>query len=184
MVGAILTQNTSWANVKKAIINLKRAGMLNPDTILRNRKRLPSLIRPSGYYNIKAKRLKTFVRFLVKEYGSIGKMARQETSRLREELLSIPGIGRETADSILLYALNKKVFVVDAYTRRILYRHRMIKGNESYDDLRNMVERSFNRDIEHYKEFHALLVMAGKEYCRKNDPICSDCPLADLRHLS
>lgn len=185
MIGAILTQNTNWANVAKAISNLKEKNMLDPYLILKKKRTLPELIRPSGYYNIKARRLLAFVEYFINVYqASTMKMAKKELSLLRSDLISIPGIGRETADSIILYALNKPVFVIDAYTRRILLRHGMINTGEDYDDVRMLFERSLPRDLKLYQEFHALLVLTGKKYCKKNDPLCADCPLADLRDLS
>jgi len=185
MVGAILTQNTNWLNTKRAIENLKQAGILNPHLILKRRRILPRLIRPAGYYQLKSQRLINFVRYLIQQYrGSITRMRQRPLFMLRKELLALPGIGPETADSILLYALNKRIFVIDAYTRRILSRHNLISGDEDYDQLRIRCEENLPKRISIYKELHAQLVMIGKTFCRRNDPHCSDCPIADLRGLS
>ncbi len=179
MVGAILTQNTSWQNVERAIGNLKKNKLLEVTRLYRlTYRRLASLIRPAGYYNIKAKRLKNFLRFLFKFYrGNLKTMSLQDTQELRRQLLSVNGIGPETADSILLYALNKPLFVVDAYTKRILLRHRLIKESACYDEVQNLFMRNFKKDIKLFNEYHALLVRLGKEFCLKNKPKCDICPL-------
>jgi len=181
MVGAILTQNTSWANVEKAISNLKRHHRLTP-VALKNAslKELASLIKPSGYFNIKAKRLKHFIEFLFKEYdGKLNSMAQEPWETLRKKLLSINGIGPETADSILLYALDKPVFVVDAYTRRILSRHKLVSQDVDYEALQKAFMKSLSCDVKMFNEYHALLVRLGKEIC-KNPPACELCPLKDI----
>ncbi len=179
MVGAILTQNTAWKNVEKAVANLKRAGMLSPRAILAaNEGELAALITPSGYFNQKARKLKEFARFLEERYGgSIERMARRDTARLREELLSIKGVGPETADSILLYALHKPEFVVDAYTVRVLRRHSLVGEDASYEDVKELFMRNLPHDVELFNEFHALFVRVGKEHCRKRNPLCKECPL-------
>jgi len=179
MVGAILTQNTSWQNVTKAIDNLKRAKVLTARKLLNlPQKRLATLVNPAGYYNIKAKRLKNWLNFFFKFYqGSIKKMSRKNTALLRQELLSVNGIGPETADSILLYALNKPVFVIDAYTKRILSRHNMFKETDSYDTAQRIFMSNLDKDAKLFNEYHALLVKLGKDYCRKNKPRCAMCPL-------
>jgi endonuclease-3 related protein len=179
MVGAILTQNTNWANVEKAIRNLKR----NKVFTARKLNRLPpaklaALIRPAGYYNIKAKRLKNFLIFFLKHYrGSAGIMSAESAACLRQELLSVNGIGPETADSILLYALNKPVFVVDAYTKRIFSRHKLIQDNASYAQLQDLFMHNLKPGAKLFNEYHALLVKLGKEFCLKNKPKCNICPL-------
>jgi len=168
-VGAILTQNTSWQNVEKAIKNLIESNMLSKEAI-RNAtiNKVAKLIRSSGYYKQKAKKLKIFASFS----GSIS----------RENLLSLWGIGPETADSMLLYAYNKPYFVVDAYTKRIFTRLGMIKGDESYEEVRALFEKKLPKDVEIYKEFHALIVELGKRYCKK-EPDCKNCPLkSDCGH--
>ena len=178
MVGAILTQNTNWANVEKAIENIKDADALNPSAINNMRgARLAKLIRPSGYYNVKTKRLKSFVRFFVKKYsGSVSKMKKTGKSVLRVELLDINGIGPETADSILLYALDKPQFVIDAYTKRILSRHGIMDVDDSYENFQGLFHSKLQYDVRLFNEYHALLVHTGKEFCRPK-PKCNGCPL-------
>jgi endonuclease-3 related protein len=179
IVGAILTQNTSWSNVASALRNLRREKLLTPRSIEAvSQPRLARLIRSSGYFRQKAKKLKCFVRFLRMEYGgSLARMFRTPTSLLREKLLSVHGIGPETADSILLYAGQHPVFVIDAYTRRLLERHRLAIPADSYEDLRQLFERNLPREAALYNEFHALIVRTGKEHCRTDNPRCGECPL-------
>jgi len=187
IIGAILTQNTNWLNVEKAIGNLKKYKLLQPVTLYKlPHKRLASLIRSAGYYNIKAKRLKSFLKFFIKYYnGSIKKMSKGSTISLRQQLLLVNGIGPETADSILLYALDKPVFVVDAYTKRILSRHRFIPEGAGYDETQNLFMNNFSPkgrpagspNIRLFNEYHALLVKLGKEFCLKRRPKCEMCPL-------
>ena len=179
MVGAILTQNTSWNNAELAIANLKKQGLLKPSKLYRlTHKRLSSLIRPSGYYNIKAKRLKGFLGFLFKSYkADLKEMSAEDTQKLRQKLLSVNGIGRETADSILLYALGKPVFVVDAYTKRILARHGLIAEASGYEEVQNLFMQELKKDVKLFNEFHALLVKLGKDFCLKRKPKCGICPL-------
>jgi endonuclease-3 related protein len=183
IVGAILTQNTAWQNVEKAIANLRREHLLTPRAIESvSRQRLARLVRPSGYFRQKAKKLKAFVRFLRKEYGgSLARMFKTSTLELRERLLNVHGIGRETADSILLYAGGHPIFVVDAYTHRILGRHGLTPGNlnnkPDYEAVRSLFEINLPPDARLYNEFHALLVNVGKNWCRPREPRCSACPL-------
>ena len=179
MVGAILTQNTNWQNVEKAIDNLKNHKLLNPQALHRlPQARLTSLIRPAGYYNIKAKRLKHFLEFLFKTYnGSLKKMSCRNLGDLRQQLLSVNGIGPETADSILLYALSKPIFVVDAYTKRILLRHKLIRRDTSYDEIQSLFMNNLKTNVKLFNEYHALLVKLGKEYCLKKKARCEACPL-------
>jgi endonuclease-3 related protein len=179
IVGAILTQNTSWSNVQIAIRNLRRERLLTPRAIEDvSFARLARLVRSSGYFRQKAKKLKCFVRFLRSEYGgSLARMFRTPTAALREKLLSVHGIGPETADSILLYAGKHPVFVVDAYTRRMLERHKLATSSQSYEDIRQLFEGSVPGNAPLYNEFHALIVRTGKEYCRTRNPRCSECPL-------
>jgi endonuclease-3 related protein len=183
IVGAILTQNTAWVNVERAIRNLRQAGTLTPRAIEKApMARLARLIRPSGYFRQKAKKLKAFVQFLRERHGgSLARMFRQPTAQLRQELLAVHGIGPETADSILLYAGRHPVFVVDAYTHRILGRHQITDGKPDYEAVRSLFERSLPRDSALYNEFHALIVNVGKKWCRKREPLCQECPL--LPHL-
>jgi endonuclease-3 related protein len=183
IVGAILTQNTAWANVEKAITNLRRNGALTLSGLrLLDGRRLASLIKPSGYYNQKAVKLKAFIAFLDREYGgSLSRMTREKTAALREALLGVHGIGPETADSILLYACGKPVFVVDAYTGRILRRHHIISEDAGYKEIQQLMMSELPRSVKLYNEFHALLVKLGKEYCKKKNPRCGECPLGELR---
>ena len=178
IVGAILTQNTSWTNVERAIGNLRKARLLTPSAIERaDPRRLEELIRPSGYFRQKARKLKAFCEFLRYEHGgSLKRMFAQPTAALREKLLGIFGIGPETADSILLYAGQHPVFVVDAYTKRMLARHGWI-GDAKYDDVRWIFERQFPGETARFNEFHALIVQAGKRFCRTQEPGCGECPL-------
>ena len=179
MIGAILTQNTSWANVEKAIANLRENKLLEASKLYRlPESRLASLIRSAGYYNVKTKRLKSFLEFFIKDYkADHRKMARVDTFALREKLLSVKGIGPETADSILLYALGKPIFVVDAYTKRIFARHKVIKDGEDYAMVQQIFMKGLPEDAGLFNEYHALLVKLGKEYCLKSNPKCSLCPL-------
>jgi len=178
IIGAILTQNTNWNNVEKAINNLKKENKLNVSSLNRiSTQRLAKLIRPVGYYNIKTKRLKNFISFLYSRYnGELNKLFCKRITVLRKELLEIKGIGQETADSILLYAFNKPVFVIDAYTRRILERHNFVKNNTTYDEMQKLFMINLPRKSKLYNEYHALLVKLGKDYCRKK-PNCNKCPL-------
>lgn len=180
MVGAILTQNTSWRNVEKAIQKLKGKGLLNAKGIRQLKKsKLASLIKSSGYYRIKADRLKSFIDFLFKEYdGDLKRMKREGLGELREKLLGVKGIGPETSDSILLYGLEKPIFVVDAYTRRILSRHGIISGKASYGEVQKLFMDYIPRDEKLFNEYHALFVHLGKTVCKKI-PRCDICPLRD-----
>lgn len=182
MVGAILTQNTSWSNVEKAIGNLKQAKVLEPGKLYRlTNSRLAKLIRPAGYFNIKAKRLKEFLKFFFKNYrGEIKSMRAVKTDALRGQLLSVKGIGPETADSILLYALGKPIFVVDAYTRRIFFRHHLIKQESAYSQVQNLFMQNLKKSVKLFNEYHALLVKLGKDFCLKSRPKCQTCPLENF----
>jgi endonuclease III related protein len=182
MVGAILTQNTSWRNVEKAIQKLKGKGVLNPEGIHHlKRSELARLIKSSGYYRIKTDRLKSFIDFLFEEYdGNIKKMGRERLGELREKLLGVKGIGPETADSILLYGLKKPIFVVDAYTRRILSRHGIISEKASYEEVQKLFMDYLPRDEKLFNEYHALFVYLGKTVCKKI-PRCELCPLRGVR---
>lgn len=179
IVGAILTQNTNWKNVEKAIENLKRENLLSPKKLLElHPGTLASLIKPAGFFRLKTKRLRNFLKYFVEEYdGSAEAMAERPLSSLREELLSINGIGQETADSILLYALNKPIFVIDAYTKRILLRHDLCLDEAIYNDLQELFTDSLPEDVKLFNEYHALIVEVGKTYCRPKNPRCDDCPL-------
>ncbi len=214
IVGAYLTQNTNWSNVEKAMANLRRARVLS----LKGLREIPlrkfeTLVRPSGYFRQKAKKLKIFIRFLDRNYGgSLDRMFAQPTEQLRQELLALDGVGPETADSILLYAGNHAVFVVDAYTRRILERHEMIAARTEYEETRALLEKALTgaspgqlnfekhgaeprhpasrmsraprgRVPQHYNELHALIVRAGNQYCRST-PKCEQCPLRQFLPLA
>jgi endonuclease-3 related protein len=181
MVGAVLTQNTSWTNVEKAITALKNSNILSPGTLLEiDEDLLAELIRPSGYYHLKAKRLKSLVRFFMDEYsGRIEAMSSEEHTQLREKLLSIDGIGPETADCILLYACEKPVFISDTYTKRILQRHGLIEESADFFHIRTLFMTHLQPDVLFYKQYHALFVYTGKTFCRKA-PKCESCPLSSL----
>ena len=177
-VGAILTQNTAWRNVTKAITNLKDKGLLSPEALYQVPiEDLASVIRPAGYYNIKAQRLKHFMQFLFRESaGNLDRLLAEDLDTLRSKLLSINGIGPETADSILLYAGDKTTFVVDTYTKRILFRHSLIPEEASYDEVRTFFMDCLEPDAAMFNEYHALLVHLGHAFCLKKNPKCSECP--------
>jgi endonuclease-3 related protein len=179
IVGAILTQNTSWTNVERAITNLRKAGLLSPRAIERvPLRRLQGLIRSSGYYRQKARKLKAFCHFLRTDcHGSLASMFETPTILLREKLLSVFGIGPETADSILLYAGDHPVFVVDAYAKRMLMRHGWIGEKAKYEDVRWMFERHSPGNTRWFNEFHALIVHTAKKFCTTQEPLCHECPL-------
>ncbi len=183
ILGAILTQNTNWSNVEKALINLKNADCLTPQQLQAlDIQHLAELIRPAGYFNVKTQRLRHFLQWLLDRFdGDLDAVAELSTHRLRDELLAIKGIGPETADSICLYAFEKPVFVVDAYTARILGRHGMIWPEAGYEEIREYFEGSLERDVQLYNEFHALLVRLGKDHC-KPKPRCCSCPIEDWPH--
>ena len=183
ITGAILTQNTNWANVEKAIVNLKSANCLTPEKLYHlDASKLAELIRPAGYYNIKTKRLKNFINWLFDNYdGKLANLETVDTNQLRAELLAIKGIGYETADSILLYAFDRPVFVVDAYTARIAFRHQLIEPDADYEQLRELFQSNLPQDTRLFNEYHALLVQAGKEFCRPKAK-CPGCPLEKLPH--
>ena len=183
ILGAILTQNTAWANVEKAIENLKKEKVLAVNKLSGiSEKKLARLIRPSGYYNIKADRIKNFLRFLNTRYqGSIDKMFRSRLYKLREELLAVKGIGRETADSILLYAGDKPIFVVDAYTKRVFSRHGFINKDADYEETQALFMDNLGKNKRLFNEFHALIVELGKFMCKSKKPLCSMCPIQRIR---
>jgi endonuclease-3 related protein len=183
ITGAILTQNTNWGNVEKAIANLKSAGRLTFEELYHlDLSQLAELIRPAGYYNIKARRLKNFINWFFGSYaGNLTNLESIDTDKLRTELLAIKGIGCETADSILLYALNRPVFVVDAYTARVAVRHELIEPNADYEQLQELFQSNLPQDARLFNEYHALLVRVGKEFCRPMAK-CPACPLEKLPH--
>ncbi len=177
-VGAILTQNTAWRNVKKAIDNLKARNLLTPDALYHLPvEDLATMIRPAGYYNIKARRLKHFIEFLFRESpGGLDHLLARDLDTLRSQLVSVNGIGPETADSILLYAGNKPTFVVDAYTKRILSRHSLMPQETSYDEVQSFFMDCLDPDVAMFNEYHALLVHLGHTFCVRKNPKCTGCP--------
>ena len=183
MVGAILTQNTSWMNVEKAIDVLKRKGVLTPEGLHQLRKpALASMIRSSGYYRVKADRLKAFIDFLWEDYGgNIKSMGTRPLDELRDQLLQVKGVGPETADSILLYGLRKPIFVIDAYTKRILSRHGIISEKASYDEAQKRFMDHLPHEESLFNEYHALIVRVGKTLCKKT-PKCGICPLDEVQN--
>jgi len=183
MVGAVLTQNTNWNNVERAIANLREGDLLTASALDGiSHEALAGRIKPAGYFNIKARRLKNLVRWFCEAYGGqIEQLAEVPQDRLREELLSVNGIGKETADSILLYALGKPTFVVDAYTYRILVRHGCLGAESSYEEVQEYCQSVLPEDRELYNECHALIVRVGKEHCKPR-PRCNGCPLEGFEH--
>lgn len=179
IVGAVLTQNTAWKNVTKAIHNLKAASALDPFRIHgMSHDELAQLIRPAGYYNVKARRLQNLVTHFVERHrADFGSFFSSSVETLRQELLSINGVGRETADSIILYAAGKPIFVVDAYTGRVLNRHGLVGPRSDYQEMQDFFHAHLPRDAELYNDFHAQFVAVGHHYCKKK-PKCDECPLA------
>jgi endonuclease III related protein len=180
-IGAILTQNIAWKNVNKALAGLKRERLMAPGPLAGvRRSKLAAIIRPTGYYNQKAKKIKNFIAWY-RHYGySFRKLQSLDAPPLRKSLLDVNGIGPETADSILLYALNVGIFVVDAYTRRIFSRLGILTGDERYEEIQNRFHRYFKGTVEEYKEYHALIVAHGKDYCTSRKPKCGECCLKRL----
>lgn len=179
IIGAFLTQGTNWLNVEKAIARLKANNVLRPEKLYRlSPAKISALIKSAGYHNVKARRIKEFLKFFFEVYGGdLKKMSQENPRKLRKLLLSVNGIGPETADSILLYALDKPVFVVDAYTKRIFSRHGLITEEASYAQVQDIFMRNLKNSARIFNEYHALLVKLGKDYCRKQDPKCVICPL-------
>ena len=189
IIGAILTQAVAWSNVEKAIANLKAAQALDPNALVALPvDELAHLIRPASYYNVKARRIQAFVRHLNEHYrGDLDALLSKEVYTLRNELVSIYGIGRETADSIILYAAGRPVFVVDAYTRRLFSRLDLVStpsatlrtSNTDYDELQAIFQDNLPSQVSLFQEYHALIVQHGKSLCRKS-PLCTDCPLSSM----
>ena len=179
MVGAVLTQNTNWENVRKAITNLKEAEILSFAALSAlSVDELAQFIKPSGYFNIKAKRLKNLLQMITDRYqGQMELLFAEDLPAGREALLSVKGIGPETADSILLYAANHPIFVVDTYTHRIFSRHHLVAEESDYYSLQEAFHDKLPTQSALYNEYHALIVALGKDYCRKNNPRCTQCPL-------
>jgi endonuclease III related protein len=176
--GAILTQNTAWHNVEKALDNLRSAEALDPNTLLSMPvTQLETLLRPSGFFRVKTRRLQEFCAYLIERYGGdMIRLAATPLDRLRSELLAVHGIGPETADDILLYACGKPVFVVDAYTRRILSRHGLVPFSIGYEALRQVYETHLDTDLELFQDYHGQIVFTAKTFCRSR-PNCAGCPL-------
>lgn len=180
IVGAVLTQNTNWKNVELAIENLREDDLLSLDAIHElESEELEELIRPAGYFRVKAKRLKNLVAHIVEHYGSVAKMFERDWRELRIDLLTVNGVGPETADSILLYAGNKPTFVIDTYTARIAKRHGWIEREADYHALQSHFESGLDQDAQRFNEYHALIVEVGKAYC-KPTPKCDGCPLQPM----
>jgi endonuclease-3 related protein len=177
-VGAVLTQNTNWRNVEKAINNLKAEGALRPAALYDiPSAQLAALIRPAGHFNVKARRLRNFLEFFISEYnGEMRRMKRERMPLIRKKLLSVNGIGPETADSIILYALEKPVFVIDAYTKRVLSRHNILDHTVAYNEFQELFHVNLKKDVRLFNEYHALFVRVAKEYCRTK-PVCGECPI-------
>jgi endonuclease-3 related protein len=182
MVGAVLTQNTSWRNAALAIANLKRAGRLDPERMRRMRHpTLSELLRPSGYYKTKAKKLQALVGFLFQRYGGDPtNLLGGELATQRKELLAVYGIGPETADAILLYVAEQPIFVIDAYTRRICARLGLIRPDATYADVQKLFMENLSHDVALFNEYHALLDVHAKNICTKRAPRCTVCPLNDI----
>mgnify|MGYP001815379799 FL=1 len=178
MVGAVLTQNAAWSNVEKAIERLKAAGLMSLPALLdTTHEQLAETIRPSGYYNIKARRLRNLCQLLDRA-GGLEAFAARSLDDQRAALLGVNGVGPETADDILLYALDRPVFVIDTYTRRLLRRYGLARGDEDYERLRALFEQAIEQDVYLYQQYHALIVMHAKETCRKS-PQCARCALTN-----
>lgn len=182
IIGAILTQNTAWTNVEKAIIKIRKGKLLKPERILSAKySELERCVKSSGYYRQKAARLKDISRFIMKHSGGNLKAFRSVgTEKLRKDLLQVKGVGPETADSMLLYAFKRPVFVVDAYTKRIFTRHMIAEESSSYSEIQSLVHDCFGENAGTYNAFHASIVEAGKRFCKKNAPLCSECPLKNV----
>ncbi len=184
-VGAILTQNTNWTNVERAIANLKADGCMSISALhAKPQADLAAMIKPAGYFNVKAKRLKNFITHVHETFGDdIKAFLDRPVPALRAELLTINGVGRETTDSMILYAAGRLTFVVDAYTYRILLRHGLIDGDYDYEMIKELLESNLPDDIDLYNDFHAQFVAVGKHYCRPKAK-CTECPLEHLPHDS
>ncbi|PID77722.1 MAG: endonuclease [Deltaproteobacteria bacterium] len=182
MVGAVLTQNTNWANVEKAIANLKNNGCLDFEIMYAmGEQELALMIRSAGYYNLKARRLKNLLQMITDSYdGSIELLSQDDLHNARANLLAVKGIGPETADSILLYCCGQPIFVADAYTYRIFSRHNLLDEETDYYTIQQTFMDNMEHDAGVFNEYHALIVQTGKDYCKKGKPVCQGCPLEDL----
>ncbi len=182
MVGAILTQNTNWSNVQKAINNLKSENLLNYQSLSQlSSDEIAQWIRPAGYYNLKARRLRNFLDMVANIYqGELDLFIEDDLNRTRDNLLAVNGIGPETADSILLYACGHPIFVIDLYTHRVFSRHNLVMEETDYATMQNIFMDHLLLDLQLYNEFHALIVRVAKAYCKKTKPLCEKCPLYGL----
>jgi endonuclease-3 related protein len=182
IVGAVLVQNTSWRNVERAIQNLRDAAVMSPVAMYAlPPEELAELIRPAGYYQVKTRRLRNLLQFVLDNFGgSLDEMFTTDLSTLREQLLAVHGIGPETADAILLYAGGLPTFVVDTYTHRVLARHGWIGYEADYHEIKDYFESTLPADAPLYNEYHALLVRVGKDFCRRTAPKCEACPLSNM----
>ena len=182
VIGAILTQNTAWTNVEKAIANLRREGALTPEALrVAPRERLEEWIRPAGFFRQKAERLQLFVEHLFAHHdGDLGRLLTAPLPETRRELLTLKGVGPETADSILLYAGGLPSFVVDAYTRRLFGRLGLLDPTAPYEHIRAFFMACLPSDVDLFNEYHALIVEQCKQLCRKRKPLCADCPLQEI----
>jgi endonuclease-3 related protein len=182
LVGAVLVQNTAWKNVERAIANLRDAGFMSPEALYAlPADELAELIRPAGYFQVKTRRLRNLLKFVHDEYdGALDRMFATDLPTLREQLLSVSGIGPETADAILLYAAGKPTFVVDTYTHRVLARHGWIGYDAGYDGIKDYFESNLPADAPLFNEYHALFVRVGKEFCGRSAAKCVACPLAAM----
>lgn len=184
VVGAVLVQNTNWKNVEKAIANLHDGGVLSYDALAAMPiHQLAEFVRPSRFFNVKAKRLKALLDMVEEEYsGDLNSLLDDKLWRAREKLLSVKGVGQETADSILLYAADQPIFVVDAYTHRVFSRHNLLDEETDYEAIQETFMGNLVEDVQLYNEFHALIVAVAKKYCKKTKPLCEKCPLKELNH--
>jgi len=182
VVGAVLTQNTSWKNVEKAIESLKQADLLSFDVLQSlSEEELAGYIKSSGYYNLKARRLKNLLEMIGRDYeGELLQLLGEDTASARQALLSVKGIGPETADSILLYGGGRPSFVVDAYTHRILARHNLIPEECDYHYIQDLFMDNLDHDADLFNQYHALLVNTAKDFCKKSAPLCDKCPLQPM----
>jgi endonuclease-3 related protein len=182
LVGAVLTQNTSWSNVAGAIAALKKAGLLSFESLSQcSAEEIAPYIRASGYFNLKARRLRNLLDFIDDSYaGNLEQFLEDASSEKRDKLLSVKGIGPETADSILLYACGQPIFVVDMYTHRVFSRHNLIMEETDYHDMQQIFMGNLPQDVQLFNEFHALIVRVAATYCKKNKPLCEQCPLQGL----
>ena len=179
VVGAVLTQNTNWKNVRKALENLKKSDMLQLETLVTlSPEELANYIRPAGYYNLKAKRLLNLLAMIVREYdGSFDTLIEDDLDSCRQKLLQVNGVGEETADSILLYVGCQPIFVVDAYTHRVFSRHNLLPEETSYQEIQECFMDNLPADAGLFNEYHALIVKVAKEFCKRKNPLCHQCPL-------